>query len=128
MAEDKNKLDELEDLFAAARSNPAGPPTALRDRIVQDAYAIQAEFQAEMPVTSKRSTASEGWVRQVSAMLGGWAGLGGLATACAAGVWIGFAPPAALPDPAALVLQEETTDYDLFQGTDFALAFDIGGE
>ena len=51
-------------------------------------------------------------------MLGGWAGLGGLAAASAAGVWIGLAPPEFLPDPAGMVFQQEE-DLELFQSFAF---------
>lgn len=77
-------------------------PAGLEQRILADAGRVQAGFsgggaQARAPVAA-------GLWAQILAGLGGWPVMGGLATACAAGVWIGLAPPAFLPDPAQLVL------------------------
>ena len=49
-----------------------------------------------------------------------------LAAACAAGLWIGLAPPDGLPDPVGLWEQSQTT-YDLLQGSDLALALSEDG-
>lgn len=95
---DKNGHIDLDGLFDAARRDSAALPEALSERILADAAQVQAGF-AEPPVRAP----SPGLWRQVMVLLGGWPALGGLAAACAAGVWIGVSPPAFLPDPAGLV-------------------------
>lgn len=47
-------------------------------------------------------------MQQFLRVLGGWPAMGGLAAACAAGVWIGVAPPDFLPDPVGLMVQGDT--------------------
>ncbi len=121
MADDMEKFDDLDALFDTARKQAPHPTSALRDRVLHDAGVIQSGFAG--PVAAPPAVASGGWFRQVSDALGGWAGLGGLATACAAGVWLGFAPPSALPDPASYLIQDQSS-FDLFQGEDLALLFD----
>ncbi|MEC7259674.1 MAG: hypothetical protein VXW58_17835 [Pseudomonadota bacterium] len=54
-------------------------------------------------------------------MLGGWYGLGGLVAACAAGVWLGLAPPAGMPDAASLFTAQDSVA-DLYLGESFAMA------
>ena len=101
-----NKMDHLEDLFAAARSAPTEFPAPLQASLLADAQRVQEER------TSARDTASETsqllsspqelsrqiWRQFVSAV-GGWPALGGLVAASLSGLWIGLAPPSFLPDP-----------------------------
>lgn len=77
---------ELEQFFAAARAETPALPKALEARILEDA-AMQ------MP----RSRTARGF-GMLWELLGGAIGAGGLVTATAVGVWLGLAPPAALPD------------------------------
>ena len=124
MAEETEKFEELEAVFASARAEAPPVSADLAARVLADAEAVQAEFgQKAGPAPAPTAGA---WFRQFSDLFGGWAGLGGLATACAAGVWIGFAPPAAWPDPASLVLQDAEAAY-LFEGEELAFLF-IGDE
>lgn len=88
---------ELEELFGAARRTVPEPDPAFLDTLVQDA-ARAAEPQSRVP-TPRRVSLTE----QVLAVLGGWTGMGGLAAATLAGVWIGVAPPNGLPDPLDIV-------------------------
>lgn len=74
----------LDDFFAANRDEPLAPAD---DFMAQ----LTAQALAEQPVAGSRHSPSV-WA-QLRAALGGWAGLAGLATACAAGVWLGVAPP-----------------------------------
>ena len=99
--------DDLNTLFDAARAAPAPVPQALTERVLADAAAHSP-------------TATGGW-RAWLAVLGGAPGVGGLITATCVGFWIGFAPPAGLPDLAGLVwgidtatLSETDTDTGLF--------------
>ncbi|MFC3615760.1 hypothetical protein ACFORG_18550 [Lutimaribacter marinistellae] len=112
MAEDQKELDEM---FAAARRERM--PAALADRMVADAAQVQAGRAKAARVKPKRRPAIWAQLREA---LGGWTGMGGLATACAAGLWVGLAPPAFMPDPAQLVYESEQ-EPDLFGGTDLAL-------
>ena len=94
-------LKELDDLFAQARS----------ERALSDALAVRIQTDAEterLSLLTKPPTRQSFGVR-LSGMLGGWRGMGGLATACAAGVWIGFAAPGFLPDPANYLFDQPDT-------------------
>ncbi|MEY8842985.1 hypothetical protein AB9K41_28465, partial [Cribrihabitans sp. XS_ASV171] len=91
-------------------------PQALADRMVADALAVQAGRAA---MVAPASSGAGIWA-QLRGALGGWAGMSGLATACAAGVWMGLAPPTFLPDPAQLVY-DTGAEGELFGGSDLAL-------
>lgn len=108
-------FDDLERLFAQGRCGAAPLPEALQQRILADADRVQAGFSRRAATGGSPTgaptgapTAAPGFWAQFLAGLGGWPAMGGLVTACAAGVWIGLAPPAFLPDPAQLVLGVET--------------------
>lgn len=92
---DMKKLDQV---LRDERKRPVDVPDGLSQRILADAALIQAELQSS-PVRF-----SPGIGAQLLGLLGGWPTLGSLVTACAAGVWIGFAPPSFLPDPVQLVM------------------------
>lgn len=97
MADQNRSNDELELFFAAARQEARDWPEGLNARILADAAAVQT------PAKTTERVAVPGKLRQLLGTLGGWPGMGGLVAACAAGLWIGVAPPAFLPDPVALV-------------------------
>lgn len=80
--------DALEDLFAAARANPPRVSADLQARVLADAEAL-------MP---KANSLKLPWHRALWQLFGGAAGLSGLATAAAVGIWVGVAPPAGMPD------------------------------
>lgn len=101
MAENESDDALLEAHFAAARRTGAEMPDRLAARMLADAAREQRARAAPAP-------AAPGWFGQVLRALGGWPALGGLAAACAAGVWLGIAPPEFLPDPVGLVVQAET--------------------
>ena len=117
MAEDW-ELDALEDLFAQARTGSGEVPEPLRDRVLDQALAHQAALQTPPPARRAEPI----W-RQLQAALGGWTGLGGLVTACAAGVWLGFAPPPGWTDPAT-VLMGQSDSFGLFQGEEIVALLD----
>ncbi len=110
MAETETELDVF---FAAARHEPM--PQALADRMVTDALEVQAGRAAAGAIVPR----GPGIWAQLRGALGGWAGMGGLATACATGLWIGLAPPAFLPDPVQLVYGSQE-DGEPFGGFDLA--------
>jgi len=90
--------DALEGLFAAARANPPQVSADLQARVLADA-------QAHMPKAPRQP-----WHRALWQILGGAAGLSGLATAAAVGVWIGVAPPEGLPDLAGQIVSNSWPD------------------
>ena len=111
--EDDLFADALMDgLFAEARDcRPAEVPVHLEQSIIREAVAIQAARAAAVQSqgadwaegrTERGSTGLMAQLRGVIAAIGGWPALGGLATASAAGLWIGLAPPSFIPDPVAL--------------------------
>lgn len=136
MAEHEHTRDEdtLAPFLAAARAQDGGAlPAELRARMLADAAQVQAGF-ARRPGTQRPGTQRTGpqrtgpqrrrgagrW-RAALAALGGWPALGGLAAASAAGLWIGLAPPAFLPDPAALIRPADA-DVTLFDSYDLSMA------
>lgn len=121
MDTDTNDLDRL---FAEARQDMS-LPDALSRAILVDAAKVQTGFQAKLQVGC-RDVAPDvapplGLWRQLLAALGGWPAMGGLATACAAGVWIGLAPPPFLPDLAQLAMGG-ASDIDLIEPYDLVMA------
>lgn len=92
----------LEQAFAAARRDAARMPEGLADRMVADALAAQSALLSRSAPPRPR-----GVLRQFADTIGGWYGLGGMAAASVAGLWLGFAPPLGLPDPAGLVIGSE---------------------
>jgi hypothetical protein len=98
---DKTEDDLLLDgFFEAARAPVPAPDAALTARVLADAgreLARQGQPAAAAP------RAQTGWF----GFIGGWPSLSGLAAATAAGVWIGFAPPASLSDVTSAVLGDD---------------------
>ncbi|WP_089280310.1 hypothetical protein [Antarctobacter heliothermus] len=101
MTERKDKSDELfpagaegaglDSFFAAARAEAPQPDGGFLARIEAQALAEQPVARGGAPAVARpRPT---GVLRQLREALGGWAGMAGLATACAAGIWIGVSPP-----------------------------------
>lgn len=79
---------DLDDLFGAARA-PVAVPAALMARVLADADAVQPVARTLMRRRPRLMTG-------LLAAIGGIGGLAGLSTAAMAGVWLGFAQPAAL--------------------------------
>lgn len=119
MTERDHDTTALDGLFAAARAAPPPMPPALAARMLADA---DRALGARRP----RPAVAPGWRTQLGEALGGWFGLGGLATACVVGIWIGFAPPAGLPDPVGL-WEQDRAEVDLFDHTELALALSEDG-
>lgn len=88
MVDDHDEFDRL----LAETSRPVGVSDDLMARVLGDAERI-SRMRRPVPV----------W-EQMREAVGGWPALGGLAVASLAGLWIGFAPPAMLPDPAGLLV------------------------
>jgi len=112
MAERDTEDAVLEAHFAAARRGGATLPAGLATRMLADAAAVQ-----DQPATgAARRRVRDGLVQPLLRALGGWPAMGGLAAACAAGVWLGVSPPDFLPDPVGLVMQAGA-DVNLLDGS-----------
>jgi hypothetical protein len=109
--------DGLDTLFAAARRQSQDLPPELEARILADAARIGTMREVRPSLVQR--------LRQIWDMLGGWPAATGLATACAAGVWIGLAPPSFLPDPVAMVLGDQVV-LDQIDSDPFATLLEEG--
>jgi len=116
-------MGELDLLFAEARDASRHVPASLTQRVLADADNVQAGFgAASVPTQADR----RGVWAQLLAVLGGWPTMGGLVAACAAGIWIGVAPPSFMPDPADYV-PGQVSDIDLIGMDDLAAALPEDG-
>jgi len=113
MTDDKLTEDELDALFHAAQHEPQTPSPEWLARVVDDAARELALASRPAPRVSLRA--------QMSSALGGWQGLGGMAVACAAGLWIGLSPPALLGDPVGDALSNESA-VDMLSASPFEFA------
>ena len=71
------------------------PDDALMARVLADAARVQ-----DAPV---QAAPRPGIWAQISAALGGWPAMSGVALAGVAGLWVGMSPPAAIEDAAASI-------------------------
>ena len=118
MADKKLTELELDALFEAASPNQPVPDEAWLARVARDAESEIRRRARQKPPTF--------W-QQISGALGGWQGLGGMAVACGAGLWIGIAPPASLSDQVAVVLNTSSTVEILSETAfDYAMVLDGG--
>ncbi|KIC07764.1 hypothetical protein RA19_21775 [Leisingera sp. ANG-M1] len=117
MADTDKALQELEDLFAAARAERPAVPDRLSAAILEDAAR---ELPGSRSAAPRRRARQPLW-RQLAEAVGGWPALGGLAAASAAGLWIGIAPPSFVPDPVALAGYEDSSTTVPFDSYDMAM-------
>ena len=111
---DMNPLDAL---FAQAKNDVGAQPSeAFMTRVVTDALA-----QQPMPQFAPSSL----W-EQITSMVGGWQGMGGLVAATCAGFWIGINPPEGLPSQFETFLGNETSISALEDGIDDTGMFGLG--
>lgn len=111
---DMNGLDAL---FAQAKNDVGAQPSeAFMTRVVTDALA-----QQPMPQFAPPSL----W-EQITSMVGGWQGMGGLVAATCAGFWIGINPPEGLPSQFETFLGNETSISALEDGIDDTGMFGFG--
>ncbi len=99
MADNEKQLDLL---FAEAARTRGYLPDELSVRMMTDAETIRVERMRQVP------SAPVPFWRQILDGVGGWQGMGGLVAACVTGVWIGFAAPDFLPDPADFINSQDT--------------------
>ena len=83
-------------MLADARTADAQVPDGLMARIAADAARVQDEWK-QAAWRAAPAVRVPFW-RQFPSVLGGTPAVGGLVAACAAGVWLGVAPPQGL-DP-----------------------------
>ncbi|WP_281994865.1 hypothetical protein [Ruegeria faecimaris] len=99
---------DLNHLFLRARQENEPLPDALALRILADAETVRLQRLQKSP---------QGFWAQALDSFFGWQGMGGLAAAGIAGIWIGLTAPAFLPDPATLLYSQssgfEVADMDL---------------
>ncbi len=106
MAEKERENKVLDALFQAARDAPPTPPDALLSRVLEDAIAV-----GNVPVAPRvLRTEPTPW-RDFLRAVGGWPAMAGLTSAAVAGLWLGVAPPAALPGVANAYLGLEDGSY-----------------
>ncbi len=90
---DLDRDDELlEGFFRAAREARPAPSGALMARILADAEAGMPRPPGPHPLARPAGGGGDGGVLSwLGAAFGGWRGIGGLATATVAGLWLGYA-------------------------------------
>ena len=98
--------DRLEPFFEAARTERAEPNDAFLARLAADAAAVTAERGAPVVRSAPASP-----LRRMLEAIGGWPSVAGLATATAAGIWIGVAVPDLTTN--FVPLSSETTAFEL---------------
>ncbi|WP_425043648.1 hypothetical protein [Primorskyibacter sp. S87] len=108
---------ELDAVLAAARQETEPLPSGLQARILADAATVQAELFDRSGGKGRGQDNQLSPLQQLAAALGGWPAMGGLATAGAAGLWVGLAPPAFVPDPVDMVLAQSEVE-ELYFGTE----------
>ncbi len=89
--------------------------TALMKPVVPQDLMARVMIDAEQVQPRSNDVARRGIWASVLDMIGGWPGVGGLALAGVAGLWIGVAPPVGLESMATTVLGSTQT-VDLFGG------------
>ena len=111
---DRNALDAL---FAKAKNDVSAQPSeAFMARVVTDALA-----QQPMPQFAPSSL----W-EQITSMVGGWQGMGGLVAVTYAGFCIGLNPPEGLPLQLEMFLDNKTSILALEDGIDDTGMFGFG--
>lgn len=105
---------DLEHFFAAARAEAPEISDTLTARILADA-------EAEIPPARRETLWAALW-----AILGGRLGAGGLVTAAAMGIWLGVAPPGALPDLAGQLLTETPAQDEAFEAEPLLMPASFG--
>lgn len=101
---------ELDAFFAAGRGAAPVADAELLARVLADAERVRIDI-----TTASRRQADTPSRQRWFALLGGWQGITGLATATVAGLWLGIAMPDAVRGLAAQALPEaaESTTIDL---------------
>ena len=127
-----SEMDHLEDLFAAARSEPPQLPQALQATMLADAQHVQQEraralAEDRVPERERSQRGMQRLWQQFTSAVGGWPALGGLAAASLSGLWIGLAPPSFLPDPVES-LASYSSGSQLLSDLDYDVSFLVSDE
>lgn len=130
---EQNRTQEaaLEALFATAKDTAPLPDAALLQRVLSDAAQVQAGFAAAAVPEARRAWPERPRRRAqvrlggLFEMIGGWAGLGGLATASAFGLWLGMTPVLGLGETLAAQGFGSAAVLDGL-GEDYAYLADLG--
>lgn len=107
--------DEIEDLFALARSRRMQPSDDLMARVLADALAVQP-VAAARPVAARRPVLAGwrgGWLGAMADLFGGFGALAGVGGAAVAGVMLGFVQPAPVTEMADAVWGVAEVSVDL---------------
>ncbi|MCY4336735.1 MAG: hypothetical protein OXC60_18935 [Litoreibacter sp.] len=102
---------ELDALFAEAKAARPVVDERLTVRIIEDAAVVQPA-----PVVVARP--SQGPLARLLELLGGWPAVGGLVTAAATGIYIGFAQPSLLTGVEEAVTDPSFTTSSFLPGDD----------
>ena len=107
----------LDAFFDAGRADQLAASPRLMERVMADAVA---EADARDLYAGARRVQTPGLLASALATIGGWPAAAGLATATAAGIWIGAVQPEALGDLAYSWVEGDTLyDYsELMPGLD----------
>jgi hypothetical protein len=106
-------MKALDAVFAEA--SKLAPDETFMAQMMQEALAHQ-------PVPT---VAAPPWWQQVTAILGGWQGMGGLVAATCVGFWVGINPPDTMPASFETLLNIDAVYAD---GEDTAELFGFGWE
>ncbi|MFZ1469178.1 MAG: dihydroorotate dehydrogenase [Paracoccaceae bacterium] len=106
--------DKVDLLFSALRAQPPEVSSALRNRVLADAYALQP---APRPVRARLQQMRG--LRALISGLGGVGGLAGLGTAAVAGLFFGYAQPVSVDWLSSAFLATPADSVDLLSAADF---------
>lgn len=109
MSDHRNVPFDLEAFFEAEKNNPPEISTEFLAKIEADASDIQAGFDQN----TVASDVTPSFWAALTAAIGGWPTIAGLATATVAGLWIGISPPQGLDSLTETILgsSQEYSDY-----------------
>ncbi len=112
--------DDLDDLFAAARSEPLPAPVGLMARVISDAEAELLVGDALGRAQPRVGRQASGLFTYLAGLFGGTGALAGMVTATVAGFWLGFAQPAPMSAMSA-ALTGTSAEIDMMPGIDALL-------
>lgn len=91
MAEMHKDDDRLELFFAAGRAAAPEPSAAFLSQVAQTGLDVQRAGQSVSAPAPRGPARRGGILGAFLGLFGGWGGIGGMATAAAAGLWLGLA-------------------------------------
>lgn len=114
-------MEELDAVFASAKSNAMQPSQDLMARVLADATALQPQPTPQS--LRKPSQGARGFWAALAAVFGGAGALAGVGSAALAGVFIGFVQPSAFGSVTGLLVSSATIDQlELIPDVDALLA------